>query len=467
MRAGVIWQSPRPWRRTAVAGTAGLVITVVAVVSPAVRFAYRSPDGRLVLETVASLIAGLASLLLYGRFRRTHSRQALLLVYALALLAVAALGFVVLPTLAGAELNSANTTWAPLVVRFAGALLLLAAALLPDRSTKSSTHVSRHVVGFAVLLVGLALIVEILAADLPTAVATQAPPEASGSPSFEAHPVVLGVQGGTLLCFAVAGLAFTRQASRTGDDLAGWIGAACAVGALARLNYLLYPSLYSGWLYTGDLLRLGFYFLLLLGAVRELQVYWAAQAESAVAAERRRMARELHDGAQQEIAFIRTQIRAVEGPMADQVRSASERALEEIRAALTAMTAPVDESLVDLLQRGISEVAGRYGVQVRWSIEAAGETPAGHGEDILRVAREALVNAARHGDARSVQIHLGPGVLVVCDDGTGFDVYAPLRPGAFGLLSMRERASAIGGSLEVISTPQTGTEVRLTWTPNA
>lgn len=455
-----------PQLRTLVAVTFGAAATVVAVASPAVRFAYRSPDGRLVLETVASLIAGLVSFLLYGRFRRTHSRQALLLVYALGLLAVAAFGFVVLPTLAGADLDSANTTWAPLVVRFAAALLLFAAALLPDRSTKPGTHVSWHALAFIVLLVGVGLVVEVLAAELPTAVATRAPPEASGVVSFEAHPVVLGVQGGTLLCFAVAAFTFTRQASRTGDDFAGWIGAACAVGAWARVNYLLFPSLYSGWLYIGDLLRLGFYVLLLVGAVREVQAYWAAQAESAVAAERRRLARELHDGAQQEIGFIRTQMRSVEGPVAEHVRSAAERALDEMRAALAAMTAPAAEPLADLLRRRLGEVADRYGVQVQWSLDDSDDLPAGHRESLVRVAREALVNAARHSGAKRVEVHLRPGELVICDHGAGFDVSAPQRVGAFGLVSMRERAMAIGGSLEINSTPQTGTEVRLTWTPN-
>jgi hypothetical protein len=145
-----------------------------------------------------------------------------------------------------ADLDSANTTWAPLVFRFAAALLLFAAALLPDRSTKQGTHLSWHALASIVLLVGVGLVVEVLATELPTAVATRVPPEASGVVSFEAHPVVLGVQGGTLLCSAVAASTFTRQAGRTGDNVAGRIGAACAVGAWARVNYLLMPPSAGG-----------------------------------------------------------------------------------------------------------------------------------------------------------------------------------------------------------------------------
>ena len=74
---------------------------------------------------------------------------------------------------------------------------------------------------------------------------------------------------------------------------------------------MLFPSLYTDWLYTGDFLRTGAYLLLLIGAVSEIQHYWHVQAELAVLDDRRRLARELHDGVIQELAYIKSEGRAL------------------------------------------------------------------------------------------------------------------------------------------------------------
>jgi signal transduction histidine kinase len=352
------------------------------------------------------------------------------------------------------------------VVRQLGAFLLLAAALVPRRMV-APRHLVRDSLVAVSLVAAVVLLVQVLSRELPTAVATHATPEASSVPSFDAHPFVLAVQLTNLLCFAVASYAFTRQSARTGDDLAGWVGAACAVGAWARANYLLYPSLYSEWFYTGDLLRLAFYLLLLVAAWREIHQYWSAQTEAAVFGERRRIARELHDGTLQELGYIRSQADGVEGSAAERIRSAAERALDETRAALAALTSVGDEPFPDMLRRSVEEVADRYDVAVRCSVDPEVQPPAEHRQDLLRIAREAVTNAARHGRAGCVELRLAPGEMVVADDGEGFDPSARTRPGAFGLTSMRDRAAGMDGSVEIDSTPGRGTEVRVTWPTNS
>ena len=92
------------------------------------------------------------------------------------------------------------------------------------------------------------------------------------------------------MLYGVAAVAFTRQ-SRAGDELLGWVGAGCMLAAGARVCYLLFPSLYTDWLYAGDLLRLDVYVLLLVGAVREIRVYWEAAQPSLSTSERRARAR--------------------------------------------------------------------------------------------------------------------------------------------------------------------------------
>jgi signal transduction histidine kinase len=92
--------------------------------------------------------------------------------------------------------------------------------------------------------------------------------------------------------------------------------------------------------------------------------------------------------------------------------------------------------------------------------------PAAHEEALLRVAQEALHNALRHSGAERVDVTLekcGTGaVLRVTDDGTGFDPTAIRRAGRhLGLVSMRDRASGVGGTLTVESAPGKGTTIEM------
>jgi len=93
--------------------------------------------------------------------------------------------------------------------------------------------------------------------------------------------------------------------------------------------------------------------------------------------------------------------------------------------------------------------------------------PPGTEQEFLRVAQEAIQNVKKHAGAKHlfVQLEYGPGeiALEVRDDGRGFAAGEKLepRPGHYGLIGMRERAAAIGGTLEVSSEPGEGTTVRL------
>ena len=91
------------------------------------------------------------------------------------------------------------------------------------------------------------------------------------------------------------------------------------------------------------------------------------------------------------------------------------------------------------------------------------ELPGAADVELLRVLQEALVNARRHSDARRVEVVLATDQrkvrAEVSDDGVGFDP-ASVSEGV-GLAGMRERASALGGKLEIGSTPDGGTSVRV------
>ena len=170
--------------------------------------------------------------------------------------------------------------------------------------------------------------------------------------------------------FAVVAVRFTVFADQHDDELMRWFGAGAALAAFARLNYLLFPSLYSQYVYTGDGFRLGFYLLLLVGAGREIASYWSGLAETAAMEERRRMARDLHDGLAQELAFMWSDIQGLKRAHPDDEKverasSSAERALDESRRAIAAFARPAHEPLDIAISTSIEEVARRLQVRLR------------------------------------------------------------------------------------------------------
>ena len=121
--------------------------------------------------------------------------------------------------------------------------------------------------------------------------------------------------------------------------------------------------------------------------------------------------------------------------------------------------------------RGVAaEVAQRTGVSIEVNCDKmTASLPAQAELALYRVLQETLRNVEKHAQARHVIVTLksrGAAVqLTIQDDGIGFDTTEPfaqgLQAGRIGLLSMRERANAVGGVLEVKSTISRGTEVRL------
>ena len=192
------------------------------------------------------------------------------------------------------------------------------------------------------------------------------------------------------------------------------------------------------------------------------------QAVTASEHERRRLARDLHDGLAQDLLYIVVQARGLveRHPNAESPRGllyASERALDESRGAIGTLTCPPDAPLARVLGSSVREIAHRAGAKASVRVDGKLEPSARVREAVLRIAREATCNAARHGRASHVLVtlHAGDPVrLTVTDDGVGFDAEAALRDGrGFGLESMRERAHTVGGTLSIGSRPGQGTEI--------
>jgi two-component system NarL family sensor kinase len=194
--------------------------------------------------------------------------------------------------------------------------------------------------------------------------------------------------------------------------------------------------------------------------------------------ERRRMAREIHDGISQRIVSLFFHLSAAAdaipgspGVAAEQVARAQElagAALDETRSAIAGLRPPVLDDLG--LAASLESLAhGFPALDVR--VDAAALSMAEHAETaVYRTAQEALQNVAKHASAQTVRVrlhrHKDRVVLEVADDGSGFDSAAaalggPAGSAGFGLSGMRERAELLGGRLELTSAPGRGTTVRL------
>jgi signal transduction histidine kinase len=259
--------------------------------------------------------------------------------------------------------------------------------------------------------------------------------------------------------------------SRRPNDapLGTWLGPALLIGGVASLNFALFPSVYSYWVYTGDILQFAFCVLLTCGIVAELRASVRRAIEVAVLEERRRLARDLHDGVAQELAFIASEIVDVPPdlhPSLPWIRSAVERALYESRRAIAALTMPLDQPLAAAVAAAAEDVTERSGATLQLELDETFEVPAAQHEAMLRVVREAATNAVKHGHACTVRVRLarsddGSTLLAIADDGAGLDLGTVVS--GFGFTSMRERVSGTGGDLRLESAPGAGTRVEALW----
>jgi signal transduction histidine kinase len=441
--------------------------TVAVAAGPRLDFAYENPSLHVAIETAAALIGSVAAYLALGRFRRRGRLRDLVLFVALVVLATSNLLFSALPgAFAGGE--SRFTTWAGLAGHLAGAALLAASAFASSRQIRRqgwALRVALLSVAFGLALV--ATVVMLASSLLPVGVET-APSGDPGAADLDGHVAVLTVQLVAMALFAAAAYGFALRADRTNDELYGWLAAAALLAAFARLNYFLYPSLYADWVYTGDVFRVLFYLALFVGAAREVGGYWRNLAEASVLEERRRIARDLHDGVAQELAYIVRRSRrlaASNGSGVAPIAAAAQRALDDSRRAIAALTRPADEPLDAVLAQATEEVAARLGRDVELDLAQGVAVKPEVREALVRIACEAVANAARHGTG-SIRVELEAvprTTLRVSDEGPGFDP-ARVRPtsgSGFGLTSMRERAGGLGADFRIHTRPGAGTAIEV------
>lgn len=221
----------------------------------------------------------------------------------------------------------------------------------------------------------------------------------------------------------------------------------------------------------------------------------STRAVSMQEAERRAIARELHDSAGQSLTAIRIHLQLIEGLAAKAFGAAGDdpggspeaagasagrlaelaarttgmvdETLEEIRRAVNTLGPAVldDVGLAEAIERACIDLSERLEIEVDCDVQLPEQgLPPAIETSCYRVVQETLTNITRHAQPSHVQVRLrtegGVATVRVHDDGRGFDPEAAIRAGrSRGLVGMRERAELLGGELTIDSTPGEGATV--------
>jgi signal transduction histidine kinase len=441
------------------------VASFVFATLPQLQTAYHEALLQTALETAASLIALLGGFLVYGRLRRSGGLNDLLLACALAVLTLLNVCLLTMPALEQ-FLPKDLIVWVLLIGRLLGAVLFAIAAFAPPRRLRRpGLALAVSVAGGSIVVLVTAAMLNGFAGQLAHRLATTLAPGSPQAPGVGGHPGLLALQLVTTALFGTAAVGFLRRSQRSSDEFLAWLAIAGAFAAFSHLNYSLYPSPYTQLVRVGDIFRLCFYAILLVGSMREIWSYWRALSEAAVLEERQRIARDLHDGLAQELACVARNLDFLDEEHDEEtlsiLRDAVKRAWLESRRVVSALAAPCDEPVEVALAEATTEVAGRFRLGLQLDLVPGIKVSAAREDALIRIACEAVANAARHSGASQVNLKLereGPRLrLRVSDQGCGFD--PTVTDGGFGLVSMRQRALSVGGELRIFSVPGLGSEV--------
>lgn len=191
--------------------------------------------------------------------------------------------------------------------------------------------------------------------------------------------------------------------------------------------------------------------------------------------ERQRIARELHDTLEQDLTGLSMQLGNLSSSLDDRegsqdcltlARNMLKHCRTETRASISDLRSPslLKKNLPEAIREALPAAAGS--AEFNFIVEGTPrQLPATTANHLLRIAREAAINAMRHANPTRIEVRLhyeSDGLtLEIDDDGTGFDPKQRPPAGHFGITGIRERANKIFAELEIESSPSLGTKVQL------
>lgn len=204
----------------------------------------------------------------------------------------------------------------------------------------------------------------------------------------------------------------------------------------------------------------------------EAAVLFARFRDLATADERRRLAREMHDGVVQDLVALGYQLdglqaRAESPEVADRIGDTRRRItgmVQEVRRSIQALSTAIPQGLGAAIEATATRLSTDSGIPIQVTHAPAGEALTADVEsEIHRIVGEAMTNAVKHSSASRIEVDCAIqaplAVITVTDDGVGM---GQARPDSYGLTSMRERAALIGADLQISEPVGGGVQVRLT-----
>jgi signal transduction histidine kinase len=440
------------WGETLLLALLGAALALF-LAHPSLRTTAELPELRIFFDTSIVLAAGLVAVLAAIRFTVEAQRRELLLLAGFACAAVGGFVFSVLPAFDGQEAGR-ETGWAALGAALAATALIAAAPFTRGR-VRSRAGLWSAVFGVGVLLTALWLGCAALGDSLPSLSSGDVP-----------MLFVWAVAAHALLSLlAVVGFGLRFRA--VGEDLDRWLALAATLGLFAELHFIFTPTLSNGLVSQGDFLRLLSYGVLLAGVWRAIRF---AEFGRAVAEERARVAREIHDGLAQYLFAISTHLQMLEqgSPLPKtlpRLKEAASAAQQEARFAVLALSsASGNAPFGAALRRYVEFLTADGALDVELEIDEDVRLAPDEQIEVFRIVQEGLANVRRHAQAKRAWVTIeqrdGERTVRVRDDGAGFA--AETDEAGQGLKNMKARSASIGGGFRIRSRPGLGTAVEVT-----
>jgi signal transduction histidine kinase len=440
------------WGETLLLALLGAALALF-LAHPSLRTTAQLPELRLVFDTSIVLAASLVAVLAGVRFTLEGQRRELLLLAGFATAAAGGFAFSVLPAFDGAEVGR-ETAWAALAAALAATALIAAVPFARGRvKSRAGLWTTLYAVSF--LLTGLWLGCAALGDSLPSL------------SSGEVPMLFVWAMAAQALLSLVAVIGFGLRFRAAGEDLDRWLALAATLALFAELHFVFTASLSSGLVSQGDFLRLLGYGVLLAGVWRAIRF---AEFGRAVAEERARVAREIHDGLAQYLFAISTHVQMLEQGSPPEntlprLKEATAAAQQEARFAVLALSSASGKAPFGAaLQRYVELLTADGALDVELELNEGVQLAPDEQIEVFRIVQEGLANVRKHARARRawVTIHAqgGSRVVRVRDDGAGFE--AGGDGAGQGLRNMRARSASIGGAFHVRSGSGLGTAVEVT-----
>jgi signal transduction histidine kinase len=435
----------------------GLLAALLAlfVTYPGLRPSFELPQVRLVLNTMVALAGALVAVLAGIRFSVDGRRLDWLLCAGFSLAAGSTFLFGIVPAL-GNGAPHRREQWALIWSRVLAGLLIAAAAFVHKRTVDRRREIVELLVFVPAILLLIWMLADTLEDGLPVL----------GTADHSQPGLLTAMLAARALASLLAVVGFGLRFRARGNDLDRWLALGATLLLFADLYYVFSPVTSSRFVSTGDFLRLLAYAVLLVGVWRAIRF---AEFGRAVAEERARVAREIHDGLAQYLFAVSTHATMLENgadpeTTLPQLKEAAAAAQQEARFAILALssasgTAPFDAAL----RRYVDVLTADGQLEVDLEIDEKVRLAPDEQIEVFRIVQEGLANARKHAGARHADVRIGlrgdERVVTVIDDGAGFD-HESTTTGQ-GLRNMKARSATIGGGFRLRSTPGTGTALEV------